>query len=163
MFGFSKSKTYPRLTQEMIQPPGQTPEPAEAKRLYIGFMESTGFHSKQALPLQARYFAEDLKDQERSLRDHVADLKQDIKDAKANLKECKSELKSAKSDKERKWAEQAIARAEANVNEAELSLVNALREFEAFKSDKRPYLIGYVNREMFGDDSSQDPQVNRAK
>ena len=89
------------------------------------------------------------------LRRFIADVKQDIKDAKANLKECTSELNSAKNDKERRWAEQAIARAEANVNEAELSLANAVRDFEAFKSDKRPYLMEYVNREMFGDDSSQ--------
>jgi hypothetical protein len=139
----------------MIQPPGQTSEHAEAKRLYVSYMEATGFYSKQALPLHARYFAEDMRDQERSLREHVADVKQDLKDAKAAIVECKAEVKSAVDEKERKWAEQSLARAKTTYSEIEVSLANATLELEAFKNDKRPYLIEYVNREVFGDGASQ--------
>ena len=155
MFGFSKPKTFPRLTPEMIQPPGHTPNPTEAKKLYTEFMAAIGFHSKQELALHSRYFIEDLKEHERRLREEIADTKSDIKDAKTNLKECRTELKAAQTDKEREWAEDAIARAEAKLTELEISLANGLSNHEEFKADKRPFLVAYVNREIFGDEPSQ--------
>ena len=155
MFGLNKPKSFPRLTPDMIQPPGKTPEAAEAKRLYIDFMSAIGFHAKQDLSLHARYFAEDLRSHEQTLREQVADAKQDLQDAKSSLKECKAELKAAKDDKERKWAEEALSRAEAAVNDAEVSLTTAQDDLQSFKLDKRPFLVEYVNRELLESGASE--------
>jgi len=155
MFGFFKPKTYPTLTPQMIQPPGNTPSATEAKRLYRDYMSAIGFYGKDVVELHSRYFAEELKDHEASLREFASDCKQDVKDAKLNVKECKAEVKTAPTPKERAWADEAITRAEAALQEQEASLEKALQELEAFKQDKRPFLISYINEEVHGDGQGQ--------
>ncbi|MGY8903224.1 MAG: hypothetical protein ACKVIH_01585 [Burkholderiales bacterium] len=153
MFGLFKRKTYPTMTPQIIQPPGLTPSAAEAKSLYCDYMIAIGFYRKDRVESMAGHFARHMREHETALREAISDYKPDVKQAKSELKECQAELKAAATPKEKTWAEQAVHRAEAALAQAEAELEKAAEALEAFKQDKRPFLIGYVNKEVHGDDA----------
>lgn len=169
LFG-KKEKTYPILTSEMLQPTDNKIGTTEAKRIYKDWMLKIGYLSnkdkldKMELTDMVSGFADEMKSEEESLKEEAADEIRQVKDAVADLKEelkaLKQELKGCKDPAARAALESDIADLQQEIATPDDGhAIKAITAYEAFKADKRAFLIEAVNRQVHGSDWRQKPKL----
>lgn len=148
MFRFFKKK-YPLLKEEMLTPVDAPISTTDAKRLYKQFMKEIGFLEKDELSDSVSYLAEEIKDTEQYLREECADKKEEIADAKRQLKEFNERIKTADAT-ERDDIEDEIRELKDDLEYYQTELEEAAEALAKFRTDKRTFLVDYINRETHG-------------
>jgi hypothetical protein len=156
LFG-KREKTYPILKSEMFQPIDNKIGTAEAKKLFREWMLKIGYLEKDEVGDHVGYFADEIREEEDFLKSEVTrfkdELKDDVAQAKQDLKELKQQLKNCKTPEERAQLEQDIADLENEAANPDNSfLIEAQQALDAFKADKRGFLINAINTQVHGGD-----------
>ncbi len=133
-----KPKTYPVLTKEMFTNSGPIGT-AEAKKLYKQFMVDIGYLEKDEATEYAGAFAD-------AMNEHLEYLQADVRDAKEALAEAKKEANDFEG-----LTKEEIIEAKADIPQfiewEQNELTNAQAALAKFKTDKRDFMIEYINGE----------------
>lgn len=154
--GFPEKSRYPIITPETFAPLGVPISTTDAKKLYKQVMQIIGFVEKGDMADSVRYLAEAMKQREDELKDEYTDEKnfvlEEIQFDKECIQELKADLKAAKTDDERTAIAIEISELEENIAQAQKRISEGKAAFDAFKTDKRAFLVEYMNCEIHGQD-----------
>lgn len=159
--GQAAKRTPPILRGDMLQPVDAPITTAEAKRVFKEWMVQIGHLDKQEVGDHVKYFADAMKEHEGDLKmeaDHEKELAKDefaeekeyLKEAKRELAKCNDEARKAELQAEIKDSEEMIARMTASLAEHDKAL-------DAFKKDKREFLVNYINEQVHGHNWQASP------
>jgi hypothetical protein len=149
-------KTYPVLTSEILQPTDQPITTVEAKRIFKEWMLKIGYLDKQEVGDHVGYFADEMHSYEENIKEDLRmakdSLADETKESKEELKRIKKELASCKDDAKKAELEDELADAEDelkfNAMGPEGDIARAQELLDTFKTDKRAFLIKYVNEQV---------------
>lgn len=112
------------------------------------FMREIGYLDKEDADMYAIEFGEQLDHFEQELKDNVDNLAEELRQEKESLAEQKADLRSEG------WSREELKNylLEAGSGEARLrsELAAAKEKLAAFKTNRRGYLVAYVNNEVHG-------------
>lgn len=159
MFDFlfkPKVKTYPIIKPETFTPPDAPISTADAKKLYKQVMQIIGFVDKGCMADYVRYLAEAMKEEEDYLREELNKerdfIHEEIQFDRDCLRDLKSSLRAANTDDERAAIALEISEHEESISQAQKRINEEKALFDAFRADKRAFLVEYMNREIHGQD-----------
>lgn len=153
-----EKKTFPVLTSEMLQPVDQPITTALAKQLFKEWMLKIGYLDKQEVSLHVGYFADEMRSYEENLKEELSEGKKNLafetKESQEEIKRIKKALVNCKDDVKKAGLEDELADAEDELRlyamGPEGDIVKAQDLLDAFKADKRAFLIEYVNGQVHG-------------
>ena len=153
-----EKNTYPVLTSEHLQPVDQPITTVMAKQLFKDWMLKIGYLDKQEVGAHVGYLAEEIRTREDSLKEDLQIAKQTMTEQtqhfKDEIKRIKKELASCKDDEKKAELEDALADAEDELEfqttDGKNDIAEAQQHLDAFKADKREFLINYVNAQVHG-------------
>lgn len=156
-----EKKTYPVLSSEHLQPVDQPINTVLAKQLFKEWMLKIGYLDKQEISLHVGYFAEEMRSYEENLREELREGKKNLafetKESKEEIKRIKMALANCKDDTKKAELEDELADAEDELRlyamGPEGDIAKAQELLDAFKADKRAFLIEYVNGQVHGEHS----------
>ena len=101
-----------------------------------------------------------MKEQDENFKIYIDEEKEDIEgsinDEKEEIKSFKEELKGCKDPQEKEEILAAIKDCETNIEDYKADLADRITELKrkqaAFKTDKREFLIDYINTQVHGSD-----------
>lgn len=143
------------LTAEMIRPVDKPISTAAASTVYRQHMLKIGFINEADAPHEAKDFAYQMREHERNLKEELADAKRfaadQTKELKVESKELKTRLAKAVEPEDREEIEQDISDISAKLEDEALEVRDAENNLEAFKLDKRTFLVEYINSRLRGE------------
>ena len=146
----SKPKPYPILTPDMFKPADLKITTTEAKRLFKQYMKDIGYLNKDELTEHAGYLSDDIHSIEEDLRSDMNAAKETIKDSTGSINTLKKELAKCTDTARKEEILDDIEDAEFDVESSAQDLAEAQKALDAFKQDKRTFLIGYINDQVHG-------------
>lgn len=145
-----RPKNFPVVEVDDITPIGQAITSAQAVKVFKIYMKTTGFLDKQELPDHVRYFSEDMKRHGEDLADRVNEEKRKFREygeliGASEIRVLKRKLSKTNDEEKRHAIESEIAEYQTDIDEEEKYLRKALSDLHAFRSDKRRFVIDYIN------------------
>ena len=125
-------------------------------------MLAIAYLDKQELPDWARYFAEDMKLYGRELVDRVEEEKRKFKEyseliGAPEIRVLKRQLQKTNDNVKRDAIEREIEDYESDIRYEEKHLYRAQAALQAFRADKRQFVVDYINNLTQQKVDSQDP------
>jgi len=149
MFGlFKKKKTYTLLKPDMIQPVDAEISTVDAKKIYRMHMQSIEFYDREDLSEAVRSFAEEINEEEEIHKDSVQFQKDEINSLQSELKALRVKLAACQNSEESKDLQEEIEGIEEDIENSKKELESEKKELAKFKSDKRLFLVKYINDEI---------------
>ena len=148
--GTAKPKTYPILTPDMFQPADLKITTAEAKRLFKQYIGQICYLEKDEITEHAGYLADEIHGQEEALREDVASAKESIKSSTGRINTLKKTLAKCTDETRKEEILEEIEAEEFEIESATQDLAETQQALDAFKQDKREFLIGYINDQVHG-------------
>jgi len=148
MFGFFKKKEYTLLTSEMMEPQDAAIPTTEAKKIYRAHMKAIGLFPNDELSDRVYEFGEEIKYREEEIRDDIQDYKDEIRRIKDEIKDLSRRLKTCSSEEEKEELTYDLEAVNEELVSANEELENEKTQLKYFRSDKREFLIKYVNDEI---------------
>ncbi len=162
LFGKSEpqKKVMPILKPENLQPVDAPISTTEAKKIFREWMLKIGYLDKEEVADHVKYFADEMKEQDENFKIYIDEEKEDIEgsinDEKEEIMSLKEELKSCKDPQEKEEILDAIKDCETNIADYKADLADRIAALKgkqtAFKTDKREFLIDYINTQVHGSD-----------
>jgi hypothetical protein len=159
-FDLFKKKEPLILKPEMLQPVDAPISTAEAKKIFTEWMVKIGHLSnkdkldKMELSDHVGYFVEEMKQHEESLKFDIDDEKESvaesIKEEKEEIRDLKKDLAKCQDPAERGNIEAQIAHCERAIANYQESLAKRVKELADFKTDRRAFLVEYINTQVHG-------------
>ena len=154
--------TFPVMTFDNITPNGRGITSAQAVKIFRLYMLAIGYLDKQELPDWARYFAEDMKLYGRELVDRVEEEKRKFKEyseliGAPEIRVLKRQLQKTNDNVKRDAIEREIEDYESDIRYEEKHLYRAQAALQAFRADKRQFVVDYINNLTQQKVDSQDP------
>lgn len=145
-----RSTTFPVMTLDNITPNGQAITSAQAVKVFRLYMLAVGYLDKQELPDWARYFAEDMKRHGRELAGDVVEEKRKFKEyseliGAPEIRALKRQIPKTNDNVKRDAIELEIAGYQSEIDEEEKYLRKAQAALQAFRADKRQFVVDYIN------------------
>lgn len=145
-----RPKTFPVVEVDDITPIGQAITSAQAVKVFKIYMRTTGFLDKQELPDGVRYFSEDMKRHGEDLADRVNEEKRKFREygeliGASEVRVLKRQLSKTNDEEKRHAIESEISEYQADIDEEEKYLRKALTDLQSFRSDKRQFVVDYIN------------------
>lgn len=140
------------LRAEQIEPVDAPITKVLAKKIYRDYMLQTGRLDKDEISEHIEYFVEEMTDHVDELVSDRDDCQERLADEKKELAEAKTTLKLAKDENDREYWEDEIRSLEEEVQSLEVELAECRASISAFRTDKRAFLVEYINREVFADE-----------
>lgn len=142
--------TFPVMTLDNITPYGQAITSAQAVKVFRLYMLAVGYLDKQELPDWARYFAEDMKLHGLELVDRVKEEKRKVKEysefiGAPEIRVLKRQLLKTNDSVKRDAIERKIEDYKFEMDEEEKYLRQAQAALQAFRADKRQFVVDYIN------------------
>ncbi|OIQ75854.1 hypothetical protein GALL_424700 [mine drainage metagenome] len=142
--------TFPVITLDHITPNGQAITSAQAVKVFRLYMLAIGYLDKQELPDWARYFAEDMKSHGQELASDVAEERRKFKEyseliGAPEIRALKRQLQKTNDNVKRDAIELKIAGYQSEIDEEEKYLRKAQAMLQAFRADKRRFVVDYIN------------------
>ena len=142
-------KPYPVFKTGMFQPIDQPMSMAQAKRLYRELLRDSGRFDNLDVLMQFESFSIDLREHGRALREELALLRSEIRDKlQMNTDDAENltdALEDAQSDEEIAAIQEQIALTKLRSITARRKLAEAAAELDAFRRDKRQFLVNHLN------------------
>lgn len=143
----SKPKTYPILKPDMFQPADLKITTNEAKRLFKKYMKDIGYLDDDELSEHAGYLADAIRSNEEDLRSDMNAAKETIKDSTIRISALKKELATCVDEARREEIADEIEDEESAIESDTQDLEESKQALDAFKADKREFLIEYINQQ----------------
>lgn len=142
--------TFPVMTLDNITPKGQAITSAQAVKVFRLYMLAVGYLDKQELPDWARYFSEDMKLHGIELVDRVKEEKRKVKEysefiGASEIRVLKRQLLKTNDNLKRDAIEREIEEYQSEMHEEEKYLHQAQVALQAFRADKRQFVVDYIN------------------
>jgi hypothetical protein len=142
--------TFPVMTLDNITPNGQAITSAQAVKVFRLYMLTISFLDKQELPDWARYFAEDMKRHGQELANDVVEERRKFKEyseliGASEIRALKKQLSKTNDNVKRDAIELEIAGYQSEIDEEEKYLRKAQLALQAFRADKRQFVVDYIN------------------
>jgi hypothetical protein len=142
--------TFPVMTFDNITPNGQAITSAQAVKVFRLYMRATGFLDKQELPDSARSFAEEMKRYGQELASDVVEERRKFKEyseliGAPEIRALKRQLPKTNDNVKRDAIELEIAGYQSEIDEEEKYLRKAQAALQAFRADKRQFVVDYIN------------------
>ncbi|MDP2678007.1 MAG: hypothetical protein Q8O85_04680 [Rhodoferax sp.] len=142
--------TFPIMTLDNITPNGQAITSVQAVKVFRLYMLAVGYLDKQELPDWGRYFAEDMKFHGLELVDRVEEEKRKLKEyseliGAPEIRVLKRQLLKTNDNVKRDAIEREIDDYESDIREEEKYLRKAQVALQAFRTDKRQFVVDYIN------------------
>jgi hypothetical protein len=147
-------KSYPVFETRTFQPIDQPMSAVQAKRLLRELLRDSGCFDRLDLQMLVELFAVDLQERGRSLREELALLKSEIRDKLAANQEDAENLADAipdaQSEDEVAAIKEQIALTKLRSISAKRRIAETAEELDAFKRDKRQFLVDQLNNLFHG-------------
>ena len=141
-----RPKSFPVMTMDMIDSKGEPITKVQAVKLFKQYMLAVGYLDKDELTEHAGYFADEMTQHEEYLAQDIGELDSLNQQLKALRGQRKGETDAdTKAD-----LDEEIAQLKEDIVAEENSGKPARDALDAFKKDKRQFLIDYVNQQVQG-------------
>ena len=143
---------YPLFKPEMIEPPDAKITTAIAKKVFRLYVTQTKALYREEVSEHVGYLVDEIKQHEEMLKDEVRSAResfgQEVAELRREVSGIKRKLEKAASLDVKEELQADLAAAEEELQMINKYIVKAETELQAFKEDKRQFIVDYINRQF---------------